>query len=405
MDGGNWKEMFYAVEADDIELLRYHLRMGIDPNFQHPEVLSTPLVESAGLGRVEMVKLLLDSGADPTIEAAWERTTALQAAETHGQREVAGLLRKHLGLPPRTTWWQRLLRRAPTSSSMLGSCLALQVLGGCAPPVAADGDGDGVAPEDGDCDDADPNVLPGAEERCGDGIDSDCDGEADPFSSVRFTDGSVSIPDDPALDLGDVEGTARTVEAWFRVAGAQGGDEVVLIDKRGAAGQVNSAGTDYSVRLLRNGDAWQVAASVGPDTDFCAWEVTVGPVEPDTWHHVAFAVEVGAGAAGTKTTWLDGALADTCAFTAKGPATGQALLLGASVHPNPSPFEGWIDAVRISQGVRYSGDFTPDSALGADADTVALWALDGDAEDAVGSRDGAVSAGTDWSREGACSGS
>jgi hypothetical protein len=36
-DGGNWKEMFGAAEEGDLELLRYHLERGVDPNFAHPE--------------------------------------------------------------------------------------------------------------------------------------------------------------------------------------------------------------------------------------------------------------------------------------------------------------------------------------------------------------------------------
>jgi len=43
---------------------------------------------------------------------------------------------------------------------------------------ASDVDGDGYSVEDGDCNDEDPSVSPGAVDDC-DGVDSDCDGELD----------------------------------------------------------------------------------------------------------------------------------------------------------------------------------------------------------------------------------
>ena len=42
-----------------------------------------------------------------------------------------------------------------------------------------DQDDDGFSPEDGDCDDYDDTVYPGAEETPGDGVDSNCNNEDD----------------------------------------------------------------------------------------------------------------------------------------------------------------------------------------------------------------------------------
>lgn len=54
---------------------------------------------------------------------------------------------------------------------------AVQALYGVADTSASlDLDGDGFAQTDGDCNDQDVSVFPGATDTLGDGIDSDCDG-------------------------------------------------------------------------------------------------------------------------------------------------------------------------------------------------------------------------------------
>ena len=44
MSGGNWKELFEAACAGDLDLVRYHIDGGVDVNYAHPEYLATPLV-------------------------------------------------------------------------------------------------------------------------------------------------------------------------------------------------------------------------------------------------------------------------------------------------------------------------------------------------------------------------
>ena len=54
-----------------------------------------------------------------------------------------------------------------------------------------DSDGDGFKLS-GDCDDEDPNVFPGAGERCDDGVDNDCDGKIDAADPECQSDATTS---------------------------------------------------------------------------------------------------------------------------------------------------------------------------------------------------------------------
>ena len=75
----------------------------------------------------------------------------------------------------------------------------------------SDGDGDGVTAVQGDCDDGNPNIYPGANDKCGDGIDQDCSGSdlvcPDDTSLIREaqygeTNGDFVIADDSAAPSG-----------------------------------------------------------------------------------------------------------------------------------------------------------------------------------------------------------
>ena len=44
MSGGDWKDMYNAAHDGDLALVRYHIEAGVDPNYQRPEIMRTPLV-------------------------------------------------------------------------------------------------------------------------------------------------------------------------------------------------------------------------------------------------------------------------------------------------------------------------------------------------------------------------
>ena len=109
MAAGDWKDMLAAATRGDIELVRYYLREGIDPNYQHPEFLTTPLIEAARVGQAEVCRLLLAHGADPAVVSEFEGIDAREAARQGGFPEVMAMLG---GPPPAKNrpwwaWWRR----------------------------------------------------------------------------------------------------------------------------------------------------------------------------------------------------------------------------------------------------------------------------------------------------------
>ena len=84
MSSGNWKELFDAACAGDLELVRYHLIAGVDVNYIHPEYSGTVLV-AALLSRQETVAhCLLDHGAQPDLYSALDGLYPVQAARQAG---------------------------------------------------------------------------------------------------------------------------------------------------------------------------------------------------------------------------------------------------------------------------------------------------------------------------------
>ena len=69
-------------------------------------------------------------------------------------------------------------------------------------PLAIDNDGDNYSENEGDCNDNDPSIHPGAYDKCGDGIDQDCDGK-DLSCSEPPADGEDNDGDGFYIDTND----------------------------------------------------------------------------------------------------------------------------------------------------------------------------------------------------------
>ncbi|MBX2875216.1 MAG: ankyrin repeat domain-containing protein [Saprospiraceae bacterium] len=96
MAAGDWKEMLFAAQEGDLDLVKYHLEKGVNPNYQHPELLTTPLIESISFRQHEIVKYLLENGADPSLRAGFSLESPLAIAKQTKDKQLIKLVRSYL---------------------------------------------------------------------------------------------------------------------------------------------------------------------------------------------------------------------------------------------------------------------------------------------------------------------
>jgi ankyrin repeat protein len=92
MSHGDWKQMFLGVQSNDLEMVKYYIDEGVDVNYQHPEYMTSPLIEAIINNYPEMVKLLLDNGASVHVKEAYTELTPLHAAKTVGNKEIYSMI-------------------------------------------------------------------------------------------------------------------------------------------------------------------------------------------------------------------------------------------------------------------------------------------------------------------------
>lgn len=105
MSAGDWKEMYLAATKGDIELVRYHVKNGVNPNYQHPEILSTALVASIINNHLEIAEFLLNHGADPHLLSEFDNLTPLQAAKKYKRDKLIDRLQEQ---KPQTSFLKKL---------------------------------------------------------------------------------------------------------------------------------------------------------------------------------------------------------------------------------------------------------------------------------------------------------
>ena len=98
MSGGDWKAMFRGIQENDFELVKYYLRSGIDPNYQHPEFMALPIAESIRYNNIDITRLLLINGAKPLIVEMETGVTSLEIAKRKSNQKAIDLLNEFINL-------------------------------------------------------------------------------------------------------------------------------------------------------------------------------------------------------------------------------------------------------------------------------------------------------------------
>lgn len=176
--------------------------------------------------------------------------------------------------------------------------------------------------------------------------------EPDECSSIRFeVVGSGMVVANAEMD---VKGASRdctdeyTVEAWLYIVDNTGSQTVSRHGRCGA----------YHLLEIQDGD-------VTFTTEYLPY--LRHPMPTEEWVHVA-----GTYAGGQLSMYVNGTLVDQAEEEA-GTHTDYMQLHHVGTHFGGYITQGWIDVIRISNGLRYTSDFTPTVDIDTDAFTASLW--------------------------------
>ena len=102
--------MYAGAVSGDLERVRYHIANNVNPNYQHPEIMATPLVGSIMAGHSHIALFLIDNGADLKLRSEFDNLTAKEAAVRYKNAIVLEKINS-IENSVKKNWLQRLLRR------------------------------------------------------------------------------------------------------------------------------------------------------------------------------------------------------------------------------------------------------------------------------------------------------
>lgn len=129
MSAGDWKDLLRASQEGDLGLVEYYIKMGIDPNYQHPEFLTAPLFESIRFGHLDITAFLLKNGADPNLKEGFGVDTPLSVAKSVKNKAAIQLLKQYQMSSPTKSSTDRINKILITGGNRgIGKAIAQQLL-------------------------------------------------------------------------------------------------------------------------------------------------------------------------------------------------------------------------------------------------------------------------------------
>jgi len=96
MSAGDWKELYISAQNGNLDLVKYHIQTGVDPNYQHPEFMTTPLIVSIENRHFEIAEYLLKNGSDPKMKEVFGNHTPLSMAKFIKDQKLIDLVKSYI---------------------------------------------------------------------------------------------------------------------------------------------------------------------------------------------------------------------------------------------------------------------------------------------------------------------